>query len=495
MPVEALPGRPGTLTPEQEAKLHQFWQVTLKVFGVYGGNGGYRFNSINGVEVGENNGEADMTSSDIQQKQEADSRSLEKKKKKKSFFSRKRPQKDSETQTASATSDATSNASTFISPTVEENDKYGQTKEFQQALASQTPEDLRAVFWNMVKHDHPDGLLLRFLRARKWDVERALVMLVSTMHWRGQDMHVDDDVIKAGEGGALEATKSPDIEVKKEAEDFLAQLRIGKSYLHGLDKHDRPICVIKVRLHRQGEQSERSLERYTVYLIETARMLLAPPVDTAALLFDMTNFSLANMDYAPVKFMIKCFEANYPESLGIVVVHKAPWIFQGIWTIIRGWLDPVVAAKVHFTRSLEELEEFIPRDHIAKELGGDEDWSYNYAEPYPDENVRMSDEAAKRTLFVEREEIVKEFETITMKWIAPSTGIDERADTLAKRNELAESLRKNYWQLDPYIRARTIYDRIGVITDGGKIKPYPGESIMEKNPALIGHETSPDDVD
>jgi hypothetical protein len=30
-----------------------------------------------------------------------------------------------------------------------------------------------------------------------------------------------------------------------------------------------------------------------------------------------------------VKFMIKCFEANYPECLGAVLVHKAPWIFQG----------------------------------------------------------------------------------------------------------------------------------------------------------------------
>ena len=34
-------------------------------------------------------------------------------------------------------------------------------------------------------------------------------------------------------------------------------------------------------------------------------------------------------DYAPVKFMIKCFEANYPECLGAVLVHKAPWVFQG----------------------------------------------------------------------------------------------------------------------------------------------------------------------
>ena len=46
-------------------------------------------------------------------------------------------------------------------------------------------------------------------------------------------------------------------------------------------------------------------------------------------IFDMTGFSMANMDYTPVKFMIKCFEANYPESLGAVLVHNAPWIFQG----------------------------------------------------------------------------------------------------------------------------------------------------------------------
>ena len=34
----------------------------------------------------------------------------------------------------------------------------------------------------------------------------------------------------------------------------------------------------------------------------------------------MSGFSLANMDYTPVKFMIKCFEANYPESLGSVLL-------------------------------------------------------------------------------------------------------------------------------------------------------------------------------
>ena len=148
-------------------------------------------------------------------------------------------------------------------------------------IASQSPEDLRKAFWSMVKHDHPDGLLLRFLRARKWDVQKALAMMISTMHWRLQDMHVDDDVMTKGEGGAASDSKSPNAAINKEGKDFLAQMRLGKSFLHGTDKEGRPMCFVRARLHRAGEQSEPSLERYTVYLIETTRLMLAPPVDTA----------------------------------------------------------------------------------------------------------------------------------------------------------------------------------------------------------------------
>ena len=56
----------------------------------------------------------------------------------------------------------------------------------------------------------------------------------------------------------------------------------------------------------------------------------------------MTGFSMANMDYTPVKFMIKCFEANYPECLGAVLVHKAPWLFQGKPTEHSLYLGTVV---------------------------------------------------------------------------------------------------------------------------------------------------------
>jgi hypothetical protein len=69
-------------------------------------------------------------------------------------------------------------------------DKYSQTKEFKEALATSTPQEIHDTFWRMVKADHPDALFLRFLRARKWDVGKAMVMLVATMHWRSKDLDV-----------------------------------------------------------------------------------------------------------------------------------------------------------------------------------------------------------------------------------------------------------------------------------------------------------------
>lgn len=169
-------------------------------------------------------------------------------------------------------------------------DKHGQSKEFQQALVELQPEEIRTAFWNMVKQDHPDALLLRFLRARKWDVKKALIMMISTMRWRLQDVHVDDDIMANGEAQALKQASSADLAQKKKGEEFLKQMRMGKSFLHGVDKFGRPICVVRVRLHRAADQEADTLERFTVYTIETARLLLAPPVETAV---SQVNASLA----------------------------------------------------------------------------------------------------------------------------------------------------------------------------------------------------------
>ncbi|KAM0194856.1 hypothetical protein ACHAPQ_002896 [Fusarium lateritium] len=450
MSYEVPPGRPGNLTPEQEEKLRKLWVAIFQLTGVAD-------EESSGVEILSPKDEASPADADH--------------KKKRGFGMFKKGKSGTSTPTEASA----------------EEDKYNETKQYHETLAKETPETIRHTIWSMVKHDHPDALVLRFLRARKWDVEKALVMLVATMNWRHNDMKVDDDIMKNGDAVAVEEEKT-DSPAKQVSADMMKQLRMGKSFLHGTDKQGRPICVVRVRLHKAGQECEESLEKYTVYIIETARMTLEPPVDTACIVFDMTGFSMANMDYTPVKFMIKCFEANYPESLGAVLVHKAPWLFQGIWKVIRGWLDPVVAAKVHFTNNRAELEEYIAPNHLIKELDGDENWEYKYVEPVAGENEKMKDTQTRDRLLVEREEVVKKFEQTTKDWIRHPEG-EQGKELKAEREKISKQLKEGYWVLDPYIRARTLYDRQGAIQSGGKTDWY------SLKPPTAAAGTSADDLD
>jgi hypothetical protein len=162
--------------------------------------------------------------------------------------------------------------------------------------------------------------------------------------------------------------------------------------------------------------------------------------------------------------MIKCFEANYPESLGAILIHKAPWIFQGIWKIIRPLLDPVVADKVHFTNTPKDLAEYIDSSLILKELGGPNPYEYEYEEPVEGENDKMKDEEAKKPLLQERKQLAQRYEEEVKEWtLAEKDGVDKWSEFRKKRDEVAAELKANYWRLDPYIRARSVYDRNGEI--------------------------------
>lgn len=441
MAQEIAPGWVGNLSPEQEHKLRELWDALFKVCGVYGDGDSKR---------------PDVSATDPRQPDEEVE--VPRKKQGFRFF-------------GSASRAATSASDDQHVDGSLHNDKFGLTKQYQEILASQKPEEIREALWSMIKHDHPDALVLRFLRARKWDVEKALVMIVTALNWRHSQMKVDQDIMKNGEAGAAADEKSGHGKSKTLGHEFLTQCRMGKSFLHGIDKNGRPICVVKACLHRANDQLPESLERYTVFIIETARLALKPPVDTASIIFDMTGFTLANMDYHSVKFMIKCFEANYPESLGAVLVHNAPWVFQGVWKLIRGWLDPVVASKVHFTNQRAGLEEFVNPDQIIKDLGGDEDWKYEYTEPVEGENHLMEDVQTRDRLVGERQKLCNLFEANTKQWIRHPEDEETRAIKM-KRQELAAKLRDGYWKLDPYIRARCLYDRQNVIHPGGDVDWY-----------------------
>jgi hypothetical protein len=142
----------------------------------------------------------------------------------------------------------------------------------------------------------------------------------------------------------------------------------------------------------------------------------------------------------------------------------------GIWRIIKGWLDPVVAKKVNFISNVNGLEKFISRNQIPEELGGEEKWTYQYLEPVAGENNMMENTAGREELQAERDAMIIAYEKNTSEWSSSKT--DPLAGIKANRETLITALQENYWQLDPYIRARTHYDRAGILNPGGVVKFY-----------------------
>ncbi|KAL4783266.1 CRAL-TRIO domain-containing protein [Aspergillus varians] len=351
-----------------------------------------------------------------------------------------------------------------------------QVRSVRDFLTQMDPEEVRFGLFTAAKHEHPDVYLLRFLRVFEWDVSEALVHLLKSIAWRLKEMQVDTVLLPRGElyAAQQEAYNSHSSKGAK-AKGFMKQVRIGKGFVHGVDRMNRPIAVVRMRLHRPGDQSLESLNQFVTHIAESTRLLMSPPVETATILFDMTGFSLANMEHSPLKFIIRCFETYYPECLGVLLIHNAPRVFNGVWKVIKPWLSKRTVERIHFTRTVEELEEFIDRDHIIAELGGDDDWEFEYIEPEADDNHRMNDLATRDALLTERQSVAEDFLSATSHWILAARG-GSRTDlnnAIRQRDHTIEQIRVNYWELDPYVRARNNLDRTGVIKEGGVIDMYP----------------------
>lgn len=230
--MDQLEGRVGHLTPQQESKLAEMWAVMLKKCGTHddGGTG------------------ADKAADDPPPKEGPAGK----------------PHKGSAGDARPATADA-----------------------------EMSRDETRTALWSMVQVEHPDALLLRFLRARKWDVEKAVAMLLATLRWRAKTVHVEQ-VLREGEGLAREQELSSAAEdAQKRGKEFMFQMRAGKCVVRGVDKSGRPLCIVRVRQHFSRDQSEEVLKRWVVYIIETARLAFTPPCDTAV----CVNTQLLSLQY------------------------------------------------------------------------------------------------------------------------------------------------------------------------------------------------------
>lgn len=320
-------------------------------------------------------------------------------------------------------------------------------------------DDTHASFFSALTLDSPDILMLRFIAARKFELHPAIHMLVKCLDWRINSHPVNDWVL-GGDAEVYWGKKHP---------EMVDAFKMNQVYLRGRDKEDRPIVVIEVEKHLRKNCPDHDFERLICLVIEWVRLELKPyqrGVTKASILFDMTGFGMKNADLAAVHFLAVMFEANYPESLGMIWIHNAPWIFNAVWKIIKGWLDPVVASKIRFTKGSKDLLKFIDPQFIPAKLGGKDTYKPEYIVPTPENCGKTPKDEKFRELITERNQLVMTFIEATIKWVL-SKDSKESAEYERVRSQLQIDISRNYLKIDPYIRTKSCYERAGQIKVNG----------------------------
>lgn len=312
---------------------------------------------------------------------------------------------------------------------------------------------LHQCFLNSLRNDSPDGNVLRFVRARKFKLHPIAEMMAKCLQWKIESHPVDSWTME-GDSTRYFSGKYPEL---------IKAFEMQKAYFRGRDHDNGPICVIRVKKHFGHDCPEKDFEIFIILIIEWFRFALKDYSlgnDGANILFDMSGFSLKNADLTAVKFLAKAFEANYPESLSAIWIHKAPWIFNAVWKIIKGWLDPVVASKVHFTKSVKDLEKFVDKKYVPADLGGDDNYKPEYIVPTKENSDRRPKDETYKKLKAEREKLTLTFLETTLAWIQAKSS-EESTKLLEYKIQLGAELAQNYINLDPYIRCRGAFDRDG----------------------------------
>jgi len=164
------------------------------------------------------------------------------------------------------------------------------------------------------------AVALRFSRARQGNLAKAEAFLAADLKWR--------------EETKPEATAQADI---------MRALPSGCWRLLGTIAESRmPVLFINLALWNPNDYDVDEYGRYVIYFLEAMGRL----GERFIVIFD-TKWKLSHgMQMRKVKRLINVLQDHYPERLERALLMRAPAIFASAWAIIKGFTDPVTAAKV-----------------------------------------------------------------------------------------------------------------------------------------------------
>lgn len=317
---------------------------------------------------------------------------------------------------------------------------------------------LSTEFWCQAGTGDLDVLLLRFLRARKWDLNEAFSMLKDALEWR--KMYGVREMMMEGEQA-----------IKKDL------LTSGKSFFWNVDAHGRLVTVITGRLHDKYAQTLEETCKFTVYQMEMGRRLMQAPSETVTVIFDMADAPMSSLDLGSIQFMVQCFQSFYPESLGKCLIMNPPWIFSGFFRMVKPLLDPVVAAKIEMVAPGEEMFKFIPRENLLKRFGGDSEYQYDYKDGTGEAIKPLSDKDIIQ-IEIELQDLQTRLIDITISLNSMFIHAEQLeltvddptiAALMEHRDQLKHEVSARWAMLDADRTPKSHYHRMGIISDAGKV--------------------------
>lgn len=97
-------------------------------------------------------------------------------------------------------------------------------------------------------------------------------------------------------------------------------------------------------------------------------------LETSCSILDMKGVGIGKVPsvYAYVKQASAISQNYYPERLGKMYLINAPWGFSTVFSVVKGWLDPVTVEKIHVLGGgyKSELLKQVPEENLPVALGG-----------------------------------------------------------------------------------------------------------------------------
>ncbi|PWY87881.1 hypothetical protein BO94DRAFT_57391 [Aspergillus sclerotioniger CBS 115572] len=209
--------------------------------------------------------------------------------------------------------------------------------------------------------------LLRFLRARKFDVALAKTMFVDTEKWR-KDFNTDELVRT--------------FEYNEKAQVF----QYYPQYYHKTDKDGRPVYIEKLgKIDLNAMYKITTAERMLQNLVTEYEKLADPRLpacsrkagkllETCCTIMDLKGVGITSVPsvYGYVKQASAISQNYYPERLGKLYLINAPWGFSSVFNVVKGFLDPVTVNKIHVLGSgyKKDLLAQVPAENLPVEFGG-----------------------------------------------------------------------------------------------------------------------------